>query len=370
MNVHFDRVLGQPYAKEILAAIIQNQRLSKAYIFSGPEGVGKDALAIEFAKAINCLQPEGEVPCQTCANCRQFGALSHPDFRVVYPASAKDLEKEGTQRLQKKAKDPYFPLAKDAVAKILIDNMRDVKQFVSLKIHSARHRVILISEADRMNEAASNSILKLLEEPPPQTILILTTSRINQLLPTIVSRCQVVSFGPLQAQDIEEELKRRGVKEDQARVVSRLAEGSFRKAMVLLQEDYNSLRNLAYRALQLAAGNEVVEQLDFVETLSSGRNRSLVKDFLSLALLFLRDVYFLHQLQFENPNWEAVLTNFDRREELEKLAMLLEDKNVAEAITKTEKLIDLVDKNIYINLILIDFMNLFRSVPAEFPVDY
>ncbi len=370
MDVRFDRVLGQAYAKEILTAVIRNGRLSKAYIFSGPEGVGKDALAIEFAKAINCLNSDGEVPCQTCANCRQFGALTHPDLRVVYPASAKDLEKEGPQRIQKKAKDPYFPLAKDALAKILIDNMRDVKQFVSLKIHSARHRVVLISEADRMNEAASNSILKLLEEPPPQTILILTTSRINQLLPTIVSRCQVIPFGPLQAEEIEKELKRRGVKEEQARVVSRLAEGSFRKAMILLQEDYNSLRNLAYQALQLAASGDVVEQLNFVETLAAGRNKSLVKDFLSLVLLFLIDVYFFHQLRFENPDWNAVLTNFDRRNELEKLAMLLEDKNVLEAIGKTEKLIDLVDKNIYINLILIDFMNLFRRLPVEFPADF
>ncbi len=368
MKVRFDRVLGQAYAKKVLAAIISRDRLSKAYIFSGPEGVGKDALAIEFAKAINCLNPADGVPCQTCANCRQIGALTHPDFRVVYPASAKDLQKEGPQRLQKKAKDPYFPLAKDAMAKILIDNMREVKHFVSLKIHSARNRVVLISEADRMNEAASNSILKLLEEPPPQTILILTTSRINQLLPTIVSRCQVVAFGPLRAAEIQQELERRGTPHEQAQVVSRLAEGSFRKAMVLLQEDYNALRNLAYQALQLAVSGNVAEQLDFVDTLASGRNKALVKDFLSLALLFLRDVYFFHQLRFENPDWDEVFTNFDRREDLERLGILLEDKNVAEAISKTEKLIDLVDKNIYINLILIDFMNLFRRLPEERPV--
>jgi len=370
VKVNFDRVLGQMDAKKILGAIVENQRLSKAYIFNGPEGVGKDALAIEFAKAVNCLNSDGEVPCQRCANCRPIGALVHPDFRVVYPASAKDLQKEGAQRLEKKAKDPYFPLAKNALAKILIDNMREIKQFVSLRIHSARHRVVLISEADRMNEAASNSILKLLEEPPPQTIFILTTSRINRLLPTIVSRCQVVNFAPLQAGEIQMELERRGVEPEQARVVSRLAEGSFRKAMILLQEDYNALRNLAYRALQLAATGSVVQQLDFVETLSSGKNKSLVKDFLLLALLFLRDVYFFHQLRFENPDWDEVLTNFDRKEDLEKLAILLEDKDVAEAISKTEKLIDLVDKNIYINLILIDFMNLFRHLPEGLSPDF
>ncbi len=356
----FDRIIGQKNVKEMIRKILNTGRLSKSYIFYGPEGVGKDAMAIEFAKAINCLS-KTTVPCDVCSNCRQFGALTHPDFRLIYPTSSKEQEKDFSQKLKLKAKDPYFPLAKNSMAKILIDNTRELKQFVSLKIYSANYRVILISEADRMTEQAANSILKLLEEPPEKTVLILTTSRLNQLLPTIISRCQIIKFSPLSANDIRAKLVRRGIDDAQAEVVSRLAQGNFRKAMILLQEDYQALRDLALQSLVVAASSDDVERFSFVEKLASGRNKSLIKDFFLLALLWLRDVLIFQQLRFNNPNWGTVLTNFDRMDDIQKLAILLEDQNLETAISGVEKLIDLIDKNIYINLILIDFMLLFKK---------
>ena len=355
----FDRVIGQKHIKEMLQKILANGRLSKSYIFYGPEGVGKDAMAIEFAKAMNCLS-ETNVPCDACTNCRQFGALTHPDFRLVYPSSSKEREKDFAQKLQIKANDPYFPLAKDTLAKILIDNTRELKHFVSLKIYNAKYRVILISEADRMTEQAANSILKLLEEPPEKTVFILTTSKINQLLPTIVSRCQIVKFSPLSTTDIRDELIKRGTNADQAAVVSRLAEGNFRKAMVLLQEDYQALRDLAFQSITIAASSDDVERFALVEKLSGGKNKSIIKDFLALALLWLRDVFVFHELRFDQPDWKTVLTNVDRLDDVQKLAILLENQNLAQAISRLEKLIALVDKNIYINLILIDFVMIFK----------
>ncbi|NOY78956.1 MAG: DNA polymerase III subunit delta' [Calditrichaeota bacterium] len=355
----FERVIGQENVKKMLRKILASGRISQSYIFHGPEGVGKDAMAIEFAKAINCLD-ETTIPCDTCPNCRQFGALTHPDFRLVYPTSSKEQEKDFSQKLRKKAKDPYVPLAKSSLAKILIDNTRDLKRFVSLKIYNAHYRVILISEADRMTEQAANSILKLLEEPPEKTVLILTTSKLNQLLPTIVSRCQVIPFSPLRPADIQAELLRRGTDETRAAVVSRLAQGNFRKAMIFLQEDYQALRDLALQSLIIAASSDDLERFSFVEKLASGKNKSLIKDFFALSLLWLRDTLIFHELRFDHPDWHAVLTNFDRLDDVQKLAILLEDRDIEDAISELEKLIDLIDKNIYINLILIDFMLLFK----------
>ncbi len=356
----FDRIIGQTTVKEMLRKILTMGRLSKSYIFHGPEGVGKDAMAIEFAKAINCLD-EKTVPCDVCSNCRQFGALTHPDFRLIYPTSSKEQEKDFSQKLRLKAKDPYFPLTKNTLAKILIDNTRQLKQFVSLKIYNAKYRIILISEADRMTEQAANSILKLLEEPPEKTVFILTTSRLNQLLPTIVSRCQLIKFAPLSAGDIQAELVKRGIENARAAVVSRLAQGNFRKAMILLQEDYQSLRDLALQAIIVAASSDDAERFSFVEKLASGKNKSMVKDFFALTILWLRDVFIFHQLRFENPDWGTILTNFDRLEDVQKLSILLADRDLEEAISGLEKLIDLIDKNIYINLILINFMLLFKK---------
>ncbi|GBD94141.1 DNA polymerase III subunit tau [bacterium BMS3Abin05] len=357
----FDRIIGQAPIKDTLQKIITNGRLSKTYIFYGPEGGGKDAMAIEFAKAINCLD-ETRVPCDVCTNCRQIGALTHPDLRILYAGSKKNLEKESAGRFQIKAKDPYIPLAKNSLAKILIDSTRELKQFLSLKIFNVKHRVIIISEADRMTEQAANSILKLLEEPPEKTMFILTTSQIDRLLPTIVSRCQVIKFSPLKADEIRDELIKRGTEKIQATIVSRLAGGNFRKAMILLQEDHQALRNMAFQAIVTGVSGDYLEQFAFIETLTSGKNKSMIRDFLSLALLWFRDVFFFHELRFGHPDWEAVLTNFDRLNDIQKLALLLEDQDVEQAIAKTELLVDLVDKNIYINLILIDFMTIFRNL--------
>lgn len=356
----FDRIIGQKNVKEVLRKILTTGRLSKSYIFHGPEGVGKDAMAIEFAKAINCLNEE-TVPCDVCSNCRQFGALTHPDFRLIYPTSSKEQEKDFSKKLQLKAKDPYLPLAKNTLAKILINNTRELKKFVSLKIYNAKYRIILISEADRMTEQAANSILKLLEEPPEKTVLILTTSKLNQLLPTIVSRCQLIKFSPLSTSDIQAGLVKRGIDDARAAVVSRLAQGNFRKAMILLQEDYQALRNLALQAIIIAASSDDAERFSFVEKLASGKNKSLVKDFFALTILWLRDVFIFQQLRFDNPDWGEILTNFDRLEDVQKLSILLEDRDLKEAISELEKLIDLIDKNIYINLILINFMLLFKK---------
>jgi len=362
----FERIIGQENVKEILRKILAGGRLSKSYIFHGPEGVGKDAMAIEFAKAINCLN-ETKIPCDTCTNCRQFGSLVHPDFRLIYPTSSKEQEKDFSQKLQLKAKDPYSPLAKNTLAKILIDNTRELKQFVSLKIFNAKYRVILISEADRMTEQAANSILKLLEEPPEKTVFILTTSKLNHLLPTIVSRCQIIKFSPLLADDIQAELGRRGIDDTRAAVVSRLAQGNFRKAMIFLQEDYQALRDLALQSLIIAASSDDLERFSFIEKLASGKNKALLKDFFTLALLWLRDAFIFHELRFDHPNWGTVLTNFDRMDDIQKLAILLEDRDIEDAIFGLEKLIDLIDKNIYINLILIDFMLLFKKQTIQTP---
>jgi DNA polymerase-3 subunit delta' len=155
----------------------QRGQLPHALLLSGPEGLGKRHFAEQLARALICdqnhqLSADGELaaPCGQCNGCHLMAAGTHPDFRVVQP------EGDGKQ--------------------IQIDSVREISQFLSLKPQFAPSQVIVVAPADAMNRYAANSLLKTLEEPTPGSLLLLISSRISRLLPTIRSRCQLISFSP------------------------------------------------------------------------------------------------------------------------------------------------------------------------------
>ncbi|MGH7225813.1 MAG: DNA polymerase III subunit delta', partial [Gemmataceae bacterium] len=185
-------------------------RLAHAYLFTGPAGVGKRLFAVELAKSLLCEKAtEGSLQaCDKCPSCVQVEAESHPDFfPAVRPAEA--LE---------------FP----------IDLMRQLCQSFALKSARGRGKVVLIDDADDLNEESANCFLKTLEEPPPRSVLILIGSTPDRQLQTIVSRCQVIRFAPLSPERVEELLQGQGVEDSalRARLV-RLSAGSPGMAMEL-----------------------------------------------------------------------------------------------------------------------------------------
>ncbi len=178
-------------------------RLAHAYLFTGPAGVGKRLFAVELAKALLCenASEANLQACDRCPSCVQVEAGTHPDFfTAVRPPEA--LE---------------FPIAL----------MRELCQGFSLKSARGRGKVILLDDADDLNEEAANCFLKTLEEPPPRSVLILIGSTPDRQLPTIVSRCQVIRFAPLPAELVEELLQAQGIEDSalRARLV-RLGAGS------------------------------------------------------------------------------------------------------------------------------------------------
>jgi DNA polymerase-3 subunit delta' len=176
-------IKGQDRVLEFLKRSIERDTLAQAYIFAGPRGTGRFSTAIEFAKAVNCAQPSEHDACDTCARCTRIGKRSHPDLIVVMPADGGSGEVE-------------------------IDMVRDLKYLVNLKPYEMRKKVCIIDGADMMNQEASNAILKTLEEPPQSCILILIVENVARMLPTISSRCQLVKFLPLAAEELEAVLVR------------------------------------------------------------------------------------------------------------------------------------------------------------------
>ncbi|OIN96700.1 DNA polymerase III subunit delta' [Candidatus Desantisbacteria bacterium CG1_02_38_46] len=159
-----DKIKNQNLASRILKGILKTGRIANTYLFTGLQGTGKKFAAIQFAKALNC--PNGG--CEQCPSCIKIGEFSHPDVHIITPELNKDS--------------------------ILVDQMRNMQREAYLKPFIARFKVYIIEEAGNMTEEAANSLLKILEEPPVDTVFILTTSSPQDILPTIISRCQMVRF--------------------------------------------------------------------------------------------------------------------------------------------------------------------------------
>lgn len=199
----FKDILGQTQAINWLKTAIKQERLATAYLFTGIDGIGKSTVALSFAKVLNCLSLQENDACEACLNCRKISAGTHPDILFIQP--------EGQS--------------------IKIEQIRKVQHSLSFKPVSARRRVVIINDAELMTDEAANAFLKTLEEPPLNTILILIARHKSQLLPTIVSRCQVVPFRPLTLKIIQEVLEKRGVSPQKAFFLAHLAGGSLSRAL-------------------------------------------------------------------------------------------------------------------------------------------
>ncbi|MFA7383358.1 MAG: DNA polymerase III subunit delta' [Desulfurivibrionaceae bacterium] len=211
----FTGIIGQDKAKKLLRRAVAQDRLAHAFLFKGPMGVGKKTLARTFATALNCHNPQDHEPCGQCPSCRKFTAGSHPDFIVIEP--------EG--------------------AAIKINQVRELKKTLAFPPFEAKMRVALLCDIQTMRREAANSLLKILEEPPAQTMLILTGDEAGGILPTILSRCQTVPFFPLPKMEVANILTREtGMAQESAATLAAMAEGSLGRAKLLLAKDLLGLR--------------------------------------------------------------------------------------------------------------------------------
>jgi len=211
----FAGIIGQDKAKKLLRRAVEQDRLAHALLFKGPMGVGKKTLAKTFAAALNCQDPQGHEPCGLCPSCRKFRSSSHPDFIVIEP--------EG--------------------AAIKINQVRELKKALAFPPFEAKIRVALLCDIHTMRREAANSLLKTLEEPPSQTMLILTADEAGGILPTILSRCQAVPFFPLPQPAVAKILvQEAGIEPESAATLAAMAEGSLGRARLILAKDLLGLR--------------------------------------------------------------------------------------------------------------------------------
>lgn len=164
----FNDIINQEIAKSVLKSAISENKVHHSYLFFGPEGSGKKSTALEFAKALNCLNIKDGESCENCSYCKRISKNIHPDVMSLSPSGPKQT--------------------------ISIDSIREVEHFAQLKSLDARYKIVLIERPERLRKEAGNCFLKTLEEPPRNVVIILLSAFPDKILPTIVSRCQKIKF--------------------------------------------------------------------------------------------------------------------------------------------------------------------------------
>jgi DNA polymerase-3 subunit delta' len=318
-------IIGHEWAVEMLQRDLAHDRTRHAYLFTGPAGVGKRTLAAEFARALLCAS--AEPPCGQCRNCTLAARNAHPDLFTVAPL-------ESGKRVR--------------AEKIKLEPVRQLIYDLSLKPIEARRRVARLLRFDAANVEAMNAFLKTLEEPPANVVLLLTAETADDLLPTIVSRCQVLALRPLPLAAVRDALITRFmVPAERAELLAHLSGGRLGWA-VRVQADEAALDARAQRLDDLRAllHGSRVERFAYAERLAREGSLDRIQETLELWQSFWRDV------MLTSARAEAPLANPDREPDLRRLAAALPPEAARNVVNGLRHTGELLEKNVNTRLAL------------------
>jgi DNA polymerase III subunit delta' len=307
-------VFGHDWAVEMLHGHVVHESLRHAYLITGPSGVGRRTLAIRLAQAVNCQSPTAPgVPCGNCRPCKQVEAGQNIDLMVI------QAEKEG--------------------GTLKVEQVREVQKFLSLKPYQSAYKVVIFLRFEEANPNAANALLKTLEEAPSYGLLILTANNAEQLLPTIVSRCEIIRLRPVGIEAVETFLAARGLEAEKARLLAHLSDGRPGYALRLAEDEKAlDLRAEKLEALRRLLTLPVRERFKYAEALA--KDKEGLRRSLFLWLSWWRDV----MLRAAGAN--TALTNIDHAGEIESIAGQV-SLPVARQITQSlEDAIEKLDKNV------------------------
>src|SRR6266853_5750941 len=229
----FSKLIGNDEARESLRHLLVSGRVPGSLLFTGDEGIGKKLFALELAKAMNCRQRIGVEACDECSSCKRISRSTFPPFTS---------EDDNKQRLIW-SEHADVAMVRPHKQIIRVKPMRELEREANFRPFEGAARVFIVEDADYMNDQAANALLKTLEEPPPASHLILTTSNPTALLATIRSRCQMIRFAPIDAAEVERFLvEQKSISDEDARLLARTSQGSFGRACASDLDDYRERR--------------------------------------------------------------------------------------------------------------------------------
>ena len=294
----FDEIRGHSRQVRILKSMLASGQVPHAFLFSGIEGIGKRTVATGFVKALNCLTLSDDF-CGQCLQCRKIDKQVHPDVMIVEPE--KNVLK--------------------------IEQMRELQQEIIYKPLEGKKKAVIIDAAEKMNAQAANCLLKTLEEPPEDTVLVLIAHSVSDMLPTVLSRCQRLHFSPLSDSDISSLLARQGMDAQQTGRLLPLAQGSLQRAIMFAGCDFVSRREKIAERLGQGAG----AALKLADDLARD------DEVLPMALEFLESWYRDLLVLLEGAS-DARLYNADLADDLAHAAAGATRDSVIEKIKKLRRL--------------------------------
>jgi DNA polymerase III subunit delta' len=369
----FNKIEGQDKAIDILQRALKQNKVANSYLFYGPEGVGKFTTALYLGMAMNCLATLDKRPCGVCPSCKKFLSFSHPDLIYVFPfpkeSPQNDISVTGEIKTEKfleeykayiehKIKTPWKEFFFSKNIGIRIASIRMLEHRIQLTPNEGAYKICVVEDADQMNIKAANAFLKTLEEPPEDTIIILTTSKPNSLLPTIISRCQQIQFYPVSKNKIEKKLLSYETLEIfEAKMLARISNGNMEKALRLMEGEKIEVREQTLQFLNFVISNNDLKFIELSNQFRTSKNLTKLQEIISQLIIWLSDIiYFTHQ--------QSEITNLDKTEILE----ILYERNpnvedyAPELINFMEEMLQRLNGHVNPQLVIIEIYNRFTNI--------
>lgn len=382
MNIKFGnrRIIGQSRAKEQVERMLSSERISHAYLLSGPSGVGKTAFALAFAEAINGIDHLSDLG--EYKTSKKSSWFTHPDIHVFIPKPTSAKTEELRDRLELLSKDPYEiidfsqrPSLDDDSSKNLqafypIDYFRDdIRPIAKLKPNEGNRVVIILTGVETMRKETANAFLKLLEEPSDRLMFILTTESYESLLPTITSRCQHIPLGALKDKEVEKGLiEIDGLEPDAAAYLARVSNGNYAMTRFFDISQLKENRESVIEYLRMAFSQDANGLSTLVQDWQSSQNIEGLIAMTNLIEMYIRDL-----MVYRETGNKKFVTNIDQLESIQKFVKALDDARLEEMIVHLDEFRPALRQNVNPKLIFIvlalRFSTLMRGLDPIIPDD-
>lgn len=363
--MQFKDVIGQDEIKALLLQQVRERRVPHALLFSGPSGCGKMAMAVAFANYLLCQNPGAEDSCGQCANCRQIAQFGFPDLHFSFPiikigsspTTCADYMGPWMEMLRSTL---YFGFGDwlrqmgtdNKQARILEAEGDNIINQMSLTAYSGGYKVMIIWLPEKLNTDAANNLLKMLEEPAPNTVFILVSDDSSKVLTTLVSRTQVIHFRPLQTTTVAQALvDRNGLEQGMAVQIARICNGSYLRALQLINAGDNSKEffNSFAQLMRLSYARDLPKiKLWSDDAASWGREK--LKAFLGYCQNMIRENFMFN---FQRP--ELNFMNDSEQKFAQKFARFINERNVNGFMEEFSKAQRDIEQNVYSRTVLFDF---------------
>ncbi len=369
----FKNIIGQQEVKERLIQTVKDGRISHAQLFFGAEGSGSLALALAYAQFINCENHTETDSCGVCPSCSKFKKLIHPDLHFVFPVvKTKKFDQPVSDNFLTEWRsyvlsNTYHNLtnwlpflgAENQQGAIFANESQEIIKKLSLQTFEAEYKIMIIWMAEKMNIQAANKLLKIIEEPPSKTLFLLISEQSEEILKTILSRCQPVKIPKINEKDIFEHLTNvHQIPEQEARDITHLSNGNFLKTQQLLAQRNADSENpdkqyfsLFTQWMRNCYSVKIVEILKWVDEIADlGRERQ--KFFIEYALKMIRECFVLRLTP--EINTQIGYLGKDELEFSKRFANFIHEKNITQFSNEFDNAYAHIERNGYAKIIFTD----------------